>query len=153
MRFKELHYLLCFKKNKSKKLFFMSCYSELLYQQLRPWRPLGTRKIVSFQSILNPLFTNNIFYADRCCQLCFQLIAKMIFFFCRFLLGGWQYPPTKLTFQGPMRRYPVQENLIDLAVSEILRYTQTNRHTSCYFIIRIVLSLNCQSGLTDTFYR
>ena len=41
-----------------------------------------------------------------------------------------------------MRSYPVKESPIGSAVSEILRYTQTdtqtNKQTSCYFIIRII---------------
>jgi len=40
-----------------------------------------------------------------------------------------------------MRSYPVMESPIGAAVSEILRYTQTdtqtNKQTSCYFNIRI----------------
>ena len=46
-----------------------------------------------------------------------------------------------------MSSYPVKESLIGSAVSEIIRYTQTDsqtnrqtdKHTSCYFIIRIIL--------------
>ena len=37
-----------------------------------------------------------------------------------------------------MRGYTVKENHIGSVVSEILRNTQTNRHRSCYFIIRII---------------
>ena len=32
------------------------------------------------------------------------------------------------TFLGPMRSYPVKENQFGSAVSEILRYKQTDRH-------------------------
>ena len=39
--------------------------------------------------------------------------------------------------------YPVRENPIGSAVIEILRYrqkgTQTDKQTSCYFIIRIII--------------
>ena len=36
-----------------------------------------------------------------------------------------------------MRSYPVKKNHIGSAVSEILWYKQTDKRTSCYFIIRI----------------
>ena len=36
-----------------------------------------------------------------------------------------------------MRIYPVKENPINLAVSEILWYKHTDKETSCYFSIRI----------------
>ena len=36
-----------------------------------------------------------------------------------------------------MRSYPVKENSICSAVSERLGYKQTNKQTSCYFIIKI----------------
>ena len=36
------------------------------------------------------------------------------------------------------RTYIVKENHIGSAVSEILRYTQRDTETSCYFIIRII---------------
>ena len=39
---------------------------------------------------------------------------------------------------GPMKSYTVKENHIGSTVSEILRYTQTDRHTSCYFYKRII---------------
>ena len=42
-------------------------------------------------------------------------------------------------FPRPMRSYPVKENPIGSAVSEILRYRYTDKHTSCYFIVRIWL--------------
>ena len=44
----------------------------------------------------------------------------------RFLLGGGWHPPPK-------------QNHIGSAVGKIMRYTQTDRQTSCYFIIMIML--------------
>ena len=43
-----------------------------------------------------------------------------------------------------MRSYPVKENHIGSAVSEILRYRQIDRKTSCYFIIKkiYIIGLN-----------
>ena len=38
-----------------------------------------------------------------------------------------------------MSSYPVKKNHIGSVVSEILRYKQTDRQVSCYFIIRIAL--------------
>ena len=48
-------------------------------------------------------------------------------------------PKIVLNLEGPFRSYPVKENLIGSAVSEILRdkHTKTQRQTSCYFIIRM----------------
>ena len=51
-----------------------------------------------------------------------------------------------------MRSYPVKENPIGSEVTEIIRYKQTytqtdihtNKHTSCYFIIRIYIISNAQ---------
>ena len=63
-----------------------------------------------------------------------------------FILRGWRYPLPKIAINlpGPMRDYTVKENSICSAVSEILRYRQTNKHTyrqkSFHFIIRIHIS-------------
>ena len=38
-----------------------------------------------------------------------------------------------------MKSYPIKENPIGSAVSEILRYRQTDRQISCYYIIRIFM--------------
>ena len=39
-----------------------------------------------------------------------------------------------------MRSYLVEENPIGSAVSVVIRYKQTeDKHTSCYFIIRIIV--------------
>ena len=48
-----------------------------------------------------------------------------------------------------MRNYLVKENLIGSALGEILRYTHTQAHRSCYFIIRIyiVLGAPAESGI------
>ena len=40
-----------------------------------------------------------------------------------------------------MRSYPVKENHIGSAVTEILWYKQTDIESSCYFIIRVFLNL------------
>ena len=39
------------------------------------------------------------------------------------------FPKIVITFPGPMKSYPVKENPIGLAVSEILRYKRTDRQT------------------------
>ena len=44
-------------------------------------------------------------------------------------------PTIVKTFSTPMRSYPVKENPIGSAVSEILRYKQTDRQTSFYFVL------------------
>ena len=68
---------------------------------------------------------------------CFQILRYLFMFRSSlpnikknlFLLGGWWYP---------MRSYPVKENPIGSAVSEILQYKQTHiTQTSCYFSIGI----------------
>ena len=56
------------------------------------------------------------------------------------------YRKTVINIPKPMRSYPVKENQIGSAVSEILRYKHTDKQTSCYFIIRIVRS-KCQDLL------
>ena len=58
---------------------------------------------------------------------CVQVTIRKIFMiFCE------GYNSLLLTFPGPMKSYPVKENPIGSAVSEILPYkhtnTQTNRH-------------------------
>ena len=46
---------------------------------------------------------------------------------------------TKIVMNLSMiRNQTVQKNHIGSAVSEILRYTQTNKQTSCYFYIKIL---------------
>ena len=40
-----------------------------------------------------------------------------------------------------MKNYPVKENLIGSAVSEILQYKQTDKQSSFYFIKRILLQI------------
>ena len=68
---------------------------------------------------------------------------KKIFNFFVISFGRVVVPSPKIvrTFPGHMRIYPVKENPIGSAVSEILWYRHTDRHTdrqtSCYFNIRI----------------
>ena len=40
-----------------------------------------------------------------------------------------------------MRSYPEKENSSGSAVSEILRHRHTDKRTSCYFIIRIIINV------------
>ena len=51
-----------------------------------------------------------------------------------------------------MRIYPVKENPIGLAVSKILWYKHTDKHTSCYFSIRIFGLSTKKFGFTMVLY-
>ena len=66
------------------------------------------------------------------CRAVFFLILK--FFVDLSVEGGGTLPPKSYKL---MRTYPVKENQIGSAVSEILLYRHTDKHTFCYFIIRI----------------
>ncbi len=81
-----------------------------------------------FQTILY-MFTDFI-RLFLCCVEVSKNIFKILIFWDFSWEGGGTSPKIVITlpFPGPMRRYPVKEYPIGSAVSEILRYTKTNRH-------------------------
>ncbi len=63
-----------------------------------------------------------------------------------FQLEGWRYPPkTVINLSRTYESYTVKENHIGAVIREVLRYrdthTQTDKKTSCYFSIRIIIRI------------
>ena len=92
-------------------------------QRLRPQRPLGAleKGRVEFDNQINYILWGGNF-----------LLGAIS-------LGRVVVPSPKqlYTFLGPMRSCSVMEGPIGSAVREILQYTQPDKQTFCYFIIRI----------------